>query len=73
MTEEKLLELLRSVDAQAVRVPKEIRDLAAAIEEAERDRCARICDEVAWLNKHSQTIAAMGLSEAEQCAKAIRD
>ena len=73
MTDEKLLALMMAVDPLTRRIPEGIRAIAQAIEAAERERCAKVCDEYA--TKHgakddddSKAQAWMML----QCAAAIR-
>jgi hypothetical protein len=47
MTDEKLLALLKAIDPLAVRAPSGMRAIANAIEAAERERCARLCEQYA--------------------------
>ena len=69
MTDKELDALMRATGTEGS--PKDVRKLAEAVQAAERKRCIRICKEVAWLNKNSATFSACGVSEGEQCAKAI--
>ena len=45
MTDEKLFELVKRVDPRAVRLPPGIKAIAAEIEKAERERCAKMCED----------------------------
>ena len=44
MNDDELLDLMKRVDPQAVRLPPGIKEIAAEIEAVEREGCARICD-----------------------------
>ena len=75
MTDEKLLALMMAVDPLTRRIPEGIRAIAQAIEAAERERCANVCEEIddkcpecAGHNAHDQCV----IPQAWQYAAAIR-
>lgn len=57
MTDDKLLELMKRVDPLTARIPPGVRAIANAVEAAERERCAKLCEQ--WDATHPQRLAAL--------------
>ena len=54
MNDNELLELLKSIDPQAVRVPPGVRKIVDAAIDIEREACANVCDKIARSDLHGQ-------------------
>ena len=77
MTDTYLLKLMRTVDPQTVRVPPGFRAIANAIEAAERERCAKACEQIEddayalWRSTADPTEQGRSIG-ASHCAQLIR-
>lgn len=72
MTDDELMDLIRSIDPRAVRIPPGVRMMADAIIAAEQEACAALVEQ---LSARSRTVrAALNATKPEPCqyAAAIR-
>ena len=80
MNDDELIKLMLAVDPQTKRIPPGLRAIASAVEAAERERCALVCEARALDNLRLGTMAHPVVhemleardAEAQCCAVAIR-